>query len=341
MPNRCLYTGVIRTPWLAAALISLSSLSAGNTAYAETGCAASARYSNLACQFAAKDDLFTERARCMDSPGTDLDTCLDDAKAGEDGFDQALDECMNIFSAQREVCEATADAVHTPAFGMPFAGNFIDPLDIGVGTLPNPYFPLVQGNVWRLEGTFEEDGEQITEEITITVTDKIKLIDGIRCLVVRDVVTVDGELVEDTDDWFAQDANGNVWYCGEEVKDYETFDDDEPPLPELVSNDGSFKAGRDGDKGGMLLPYSPVVGEIIRLELSIGNAEDTLEILSIEGDETSPFADCNNQCLVTRDFSPLDPDVEENKYYAPGIGLVVEINLETGDRVELIEFMTQ
>lgn len=323
---------------LAVTALVLPALLLSNAAIAEIGCSASTRYSNLACQFAAKDDLFTDRAKCMDSPGMDLETCLDDV---DESFEEVLEECADIFYAQLEVCDATDDASHNPDFGPEYAGNFIDPLEIGISETPNTYLPLVQGNVWIFEGTFEEDGEQITETVTVTVTDKIKLIDGIHCLVVNDVVTVDGELVEDTDDWFAQDINGNVWYCGEEAKDYEIFEEDVPPLPELISDDGSFKAGRDGDKGGILLPNMPVIGDIFRQELSIGNAEDIIEIIGLEGDETSPFANCDGQCLVTRDFSPLDPDAEENKYYAPGIGLIVEINLEDDERVELIEFTTQ
>ena len=160
--------------------------------------------------------------------------------------------------------------MHNPPFGEDFADNFVDPLTIGTpgGPEPHPYLPLLQGSTWVYEGTFMEDGEEITEVITVTVTDKIKLIDGIRCLVVRDTVEVDGELIEDTDDWFAQDVDGNLWYCGEEVKDYETFDGDLPPIPELVAIDGSFKAGRDGDEAGILLPAVPVAGDIYRQEVS-------------------------------------------------------------------------
>jgi hypothetical protein len=306
-------------------------------AYAQAvGCSAAANASNLACSFAAKDDLFTERAICMDSPDDDLPTCLDEADAE---FDEVLDECSAILEAQIEVCDITDDAAHVPEFGAAFADNFVNPLDIGGAVEANPFFPLVQGNSWTYEGTFEEDGEMITETIVVTVLNETKSIDGITCLVVQDVVTIDGELVEDTDDWFAQDTDGNVWYCGEEVKDYETFEDDEPALPELISDDGSFKAGRDNDKGGILLPQTPVVGSIFRQELSVGNAEDIMEILAVDGDENAVAASCNAQCLVTRDFSPLDPEALENKYYVPGTGLILEIDIESGDRVELIDFV--
>ena len=324
-----IHTGAISTTLFIAVFFSANAIAAA------TGCSAAANASRLACDFAAKDDLFTARAICMDSPAEELSACL----AGtEQEFDEVLDECDEIFDAQSEVCELTADAAHLPAFGGDFVDNFVDPLQIGISVIPNPWFPLVQGNEWVYEGSFEEEGEVVTEIITVTVLNETKLVDGITCLVVRDVVEVDDELVEDTDDWFAQDLDGNVWYCGEEVKDYETFEGDEPPLPELVSDDGSFKAGRDGDKGGVLLPQAPEVGAIFRQELSVGNAEDVVEILAVDGDETAIAASCNSECLVTRDFSPLDPEANENKYYAPGIGLILEIDVNSGDRVELIEF---
>ncbi len=319
---------------LAAVLFAIMPFS-GDAVAAAVGCSAAANASNLACDFAAKDDLFTARAICRDSPDDDLLACFDDA---QQEFDDVLDECGEIFEAQLEVCDVTEDAAHLPEFGGDFADNFVDPLQIGVSVTPNPWFPLVQGNEWVYEGSFEEDGEVITETITVTVLNETKFVDGVTCLVVQDVVEVDGELVEDTDDWFAQDLDGNVWYCGEEAKDYETFEGDEPPLPELVSDDGSFKAGRDGDKGGVLLPQTPEVGALFRQELSIGNAEDVMEILAVDGDETAIAATCNAECLVTRDFSPLEPEANENKYYAPGVGLILEIDVSSGDRVELIEF---
>lgn len=314
-------------------------LLSGPGAHAQAiGCSAATNAASLACNFAAKDDLFAARAICMDSPDDDLATCLDNA---DSDYRDVLEECSGIHEAQVEVCDLTDDAAHTPEFGSDFAANFVDPLAIGVTVEPNPWFPLVQGNQWTYEGSFEEDGEIVTETIVVTVLNETKLIDGITCLVVRDVVEVDGELLEDTDDWFAQDLDGNVWYCGEEVKDYEWFDGDEPPLPELVSDDGSFKAGRDGDKGGVLLPFAPIVGDIFRQELSVGNAEDVIEILATDGDESAVAAACNALCLLTRDFSPLDPESQENKYYAPGTGLILEIDLETGDRVELVDFVVQ
>ena len=159
-----------------------------------------------------------------------------------------------------------------------------------------------------------------------------------KCRVVSDVVIEDDVVREDTDDWYAQDISGNVWYCGEEVKDFEIFEGDDPMEPELVSIDGSFKHGRDGDKAGILILANPQVGNAFRQEVSLGNAEDVVEVISIMGTESAPAAECMNNCLVTRDFTPLEPGAEENKYYAPGVGLIVEVSLDDGSRNELVEF---
>ncbi len=301
----------------------------------EIGCSASASLAYVGCTFSSRDDYFTERAKCLDQAGGDVGACFDAARVVLEGDDE---ECADVLEARATLCEALDDAPHEPAFGAAFAANFVDPLQIGVSVEANPYVPLTQGNRWVYEGTFEEDGEMVTETIVIDVLPETKLIDGITCVVVRDVVYVDDELVEDTDDWFAQDVDGNVWYCGEEVKDYEYTDGDQPSVPELVSDDGSFKAGRDGDKAGIQIPATPELGALFRQEVSISNAEDVIEVISVSASETSPAATCDGNCLVTRDFSPLDPGVEENKYYLPGVGRIVEINLESGARVELIEY---
>ena len=170
------------------------------------------------------------------------------------------------------------------------------------------------------------------------VTGDTKLIDGITCIVVIDTATEDGVVVETTDDWYAQDVDGNVWYCGEISENFEEFDGDETSDPELVDIDGSWKAGRDGAEPGMLLPFDPQVGDVFRQEFAQTDAEDAIEILAIDASEAAADGVCAGNCLMTRDFTPLEPDVEENKFYLPGTGLIVEVDLETGDRVELVSF---
>ncbi len=304
----------------------------------EMGCSAAARSLHLACGYDVREENFIRRAGCINTnDNAQADECLIEIAEERD---EDAEECEDVFAARLDLCEQLNDAPHEVSFGEDFADNFVDPRDIGGTVEPNPFFPLVAGNNWVYEGTSidEDDGEEVTETITVTVTDKVKLIEGILCVVVIDTAEEDGEIIESTNDWFAQDEDGDVWYCGEISQNFEFFDGDEPETGELVDIDGSWKSGRDSAKAGLLLPIEPVVGQVFRSELLNTDAEDAVEILSLEGTESSPVAACNANCLVTKDFSPLEPDAEENKYYLPGIGLIVEIDLESGERVELIEF---
>lgn len=301
-------------------------LLAGQRALAEPGCAASAHTQRLACEYDLRDDYFTASARCFDAT-TEDPSCFEDAEAD---FDDGLEECGEILEARLDLCESLDDATHDPGFGPDFAANFVDPLEIGSTVAPNPWIALVPGNVWEYEG----DGETITVE----VTPDTKLIDGITCIVVVDTAIEDDIVVEVTNDWYAQDTDGNVWYCGEISENFEEFDGDETEGPELVDIDGSWKAGRDGAEAGILLPFDPQPGDVFRQEFAQTDAEDAVEILAVDATEMAPGGSCDANCLMTRDFTPLEPDTEENKFYAPGIGLIVEVDLESGDRVELVSF---
>jgi len=215
-------------------------------------------------------------------------------------------------------------------------GDFDDPRD---PSHPNPYFPLAVGNTWEFQGGNERN--------TLEVLDRTKLIDEVPCIVVNDQVFRDGDLVEDTDDWYALAQDGDVWYCGEEVKDFESFDGDDPRLPELVSISGSFKAGRDGDKAGVIFQAAPEVGQSYLEEFSLGNAEDVTDVLSTShGLGADPELDrfvprdlvrllCDGDCVVTRNYSLLEPDVIAWKYYARGIGFFLEVKPESGEATQL------
>ena len=299
-------------------------------------CSASSSAMRGACEFDMLDDFFEGLALCADTSSVAIfDDCAVELALERE---ETLEDCGDIFDARVELCDDLDDAIHEPAFGEDFAANFVDPLEIGTTVTPNTYFPLVPGNRWVYEGTFlDDEGEQVTETITVVVTDKVKLIEGIACIVVNDVVGEDGEVIEDTDDWYAQDLDGNVWYCGEIAQEFETFEGDDPEQPELVELEGSWKAGRDGSEAGILVPGEPEVGDVIRNEVALGEAEDVIEILSLEGTEAVAAAACAGDCLVVLELTPLEPDAEEETYYAPGIGVILEIDLETGDRFELIE----
>jgi len=98
--------------------------------------------------------------------------------------------------------------------------------------------------------------------------------------------------------------------------------------------DGSWTGGVESAKVGIIMPINPVVGDVYRQEFALGDAEDMGEILSLTASESVPGASCTGDCVQTRDFSPLEPGVEAHKYYAPNIGVILEV--EDGDRVELI-----
>lgn len=190
---------------------------------------------------------------------------------------------------------------------------------------PNPYLPLVPGRTRHYRAETDEG----VETIAVTVTDQTREILGVTCVVVRDIVKLNDHVVEDTLDWLAQDRAGNVWYFGERVADY-----DEDGL--IASLDGSFQAGEEYAQAGILMPAVPLAGQFYRQEFFLGEAEDAFEILSLTESVTVPAGSFTG-CLKTEDFTPLEPDAEEFKYYARGMGRVLEINGQTGKRTELIE----
>jgi hypothetical protein len=291
-------------------------------------CSTAAVSLQQACAVDVLDDLFEGMAICTDIlDGDDRIDCMAEVDLA---VEETTDECDSVFDARLQLCEELGDVGHDPMFGEAFAANFVDPLEIGGTVTPNPWFPLVTGNRWVYAG----DGESID----VVVTSETKLIDGVTCVVVIDTASEDGVVIEITQDWYAQDVDGNVWYCGEIARNFEVFDGDDPETPELVDIEGSWKAGRDGAEPGILLPFDPQPGSVIRQEVHYGEAEDVIRIESLTETETSAGGSCDGDCLMTTDFTPLEPDVEENKFYAQGIGLIVEIDVETGDRVELTEF---
>jgi hypothetical protein len=288
-------------------------------------CARTARAVCLGCRNDARDDFWIEIAKCINVTDKDeRQECRADAR---DERAEINEECADQLEARMDLCDLVGPDRYDPDFD---PANFVDPNSIGSTVAPNPYLPLVVGNQWVYEG-----GD---ETVTVTVTDETKLIDGVTCRVVIDMAEEDGEVIEITDDWYAQDLDGNVWYCGEISQNFESFDGDDPEEPELVDIDGSFKAGREGAKPGILVLANPQVGDAYRQEVALGDAEDAVEVISITGTETVPAASCAGDCLVTSDFTPLEPGVEENKYYKMGVGVILEVDLESNERLELVDF---
>ncbi|MBI5500388.1 MAG: hypothetical protein HY907_09105 [Deltaproteobacteria bacterium] len=194
----------------------------------------------------------------------------------------------------------------------------IDPANF-VAVVDNPLYPLVPGTTYTYEA-----GD---ETIVVAVTNETKLVQGVTCIVVRDTVTVAGEVTEDTFDWYAQDRDGNVWYMGEDTKEYEDG--------VVVSTEGSWQAGVDGAKAGIIMKASPAVGDSYRQEYLPCEAEDEAEVIATDEPVTVP-AGSYLHCLRTHDSTRLEPALNEDKYYCPGIGVALEINLNTGGRLELV-----
>ena len=200
-----------------------------------------------------------------------------------------------------------------------------DPADF-VARVDNPYLPLVPGTTW----TYEATGGDVAETITVTVTDQTRVVAGVTTTVVHDeVVDADGALVEDTYDWYAQDRAGNVWYFGEDTTSY---DGDE------ISTEGSWEAGVNGAQAGVVMLARPRVGDGYQQEYDPGNAEDRAEVLSID-DQVVVGDTTYDDVVATVETTPLEPDLAEKKYYAPGIGAVLEETLTGGtERVVLTSF---
>lgn len=178
--------------------------------------------------------------------------------------------------------------------------------------------------------TFTEvDAEGVEQLVVVEVTDQTRDIAGITATVVHDQVTEDGELVEDTFDWYAQDAQGNLWYLGEDTKEYEGG--------EVVSTAGSWEHGVDGALAGIILPASVAAGQAFRQEYYAGEAEDNAMILSVSEFVAVAFGSFED-VIMTRDTTPLEPDILEYKFYAPGVGLVMALSVSPDfAREELIE----
>jgi hypothetical protein len=203
--------------------------------------------------------------------------------------------------------------------------------------IDNPYFPQEVGVIRTYRG--ETAGG--TEEIIIEVLDETRVVDGVTCRVVRDRAYLEGVLIEDTDDFFAQDDAGNVWYMGEEVDNY-NFDDAGNPIG--ITHEGSWEAGKDIAnlgviaKPGHVMKASPAAGQKYHQEYYVGEAEDEAEVVALNV-AVALVDGTSYSTLQTREFTRLEPDLNEYKYFAMGIGLVVEGTVDGDERIELVSIV--
>lgn len=231
-------------------------------------------------------------------------------------FSGGLEELGEVNEARLDLCGLTGGGIYDPDLD---EDEFVD----GVW---HPFLPLAVGNTW----VYEIDTDEGFEQITVTVTDETKCIDDIECIAVRDTVTLDGVFLEDTIDWYAQHQDGTVWYMGEISENF----DEEGTLEDI---DGSWRAGKDGGLPGIVMLADPRVGVTYRQELLLTEAEDAGTVLATDATITIGLGTFSG-CLLTADFTPIEPDALEHKYYAPGIGLVAEVDPKTGETLELVSF---
>lgn len=225
-----------------------------------------------------------------------------------------------------EVVELVASFDTDPSALMDFSvASFTAPTEID-----NPFLPLIPGDSL----TYTVDTDEGTETILVEVLEETRTVAGVTCVVVRDRVSLDGVLIEDTRDWFAQDDAGNVWYMGEIVVNYEY--DDEGNLEE-TNDDGSWETGVDGALPGIQMWAAPTAGQSYYQEFYADEAEDMALVVATGIDvhlsDGSTFADC----LQTIDWNPLEPETLEYKFYAPGIGMIKE--QVVGDDEEVVELV--
>src|SRR5436190_15249965 len=195
--------------------------------------------------------------------------------------------------------------------------------------IDNPYWPMPVGRSWHVHVS-NPQGESLQE--TITVLDRTKRIsDGVTGRVVRDIVYTQGKPTEITDDWYAQDKDGNIWYFGENTTsiDFKTGKKD---------SSGSFEAGQNGADAGIAMPAHPYAGETYREEYYKGHAEDRSTVIALDQQVEAPAGHFTG-AILTDDHSPIEPTVSEYKLYAKGVGTVVAVSVSgESEREDLVSY---
>jgi len=162
------------------------------------------------------------------------------------------------------------------------------------------------------------------------VTDKTREVAGVKARVIHDAVRKNGRLVEDTYDWYAQDRAGNIWYLGEDTKEFENG--------KVTTTAGSWEAGLDGAQAGVIVPANPRVGTSYRQEYYAGQAEDAARVLSLDEQAEVPLGHFTG-ALLTKDYTRLQPKMLEYKLYARGVGPVMTVGVSGGAGTEeLVRF---
>lgn len=239
-----------------------------------------------------------------------------------------LSACGNGGDASDNALQPSGDRDVSSASDLPEGDEPVDLDPAGfTADIDNPWWPMEPGTRWTYR-EIDEEREEL-EVVVVVTTETREIANGITARVVRDTVTMDGEIVEDTFDWYAQDDQGNVWYLGEDTAEFEDG--------EIVTRSGSFEAGVDGALPGIVMPADPRPGLRYRQEYAAGEAEDNGEILALDQMVEVPY-DQFDGALLTADTDALEPDVLEYKLYVRDIGPVLALGISGGaGREELVD----
>jgi hypothetical protein len=222
-----------------------------------------------------------------------------------------------LYTACKKDPVRVIDSAYNPDLSL---SKFADPTNF-----TNPYFPLESEKIYK----YENQTTAGLEKGEILISTDTKIVQNITCAVVHDRVWLNDILIEDTYDWFAQDNDGNVWYFGEDVKNYNSDGS-------LLDKDGSWEAGVGSAKAGIIMLANPIVGSKYREEYLFNEAEDEAEIVATGATVTTPAGTFTN-CIKTRNFTALEPDIEENKWYAPKFGLVKTLKIPDNETDVLVK----
>ena len=274
-------------------------------------CRLTAQTALRSCQVGAQSDFLLVLGKCDNvSDLAQRKACRQQASAD---LKSALVQCTAQHSVRRRACRPLGGQPYDPVID---PRNFVDKID-------NPHFPLVPGTVF----VYESQTSVGLVHTEFFVTHNTKQILGVTTVEVHDTVTTNGELTEDTLDWLAQDKDGNVWYFGENT---EELINGRP-----TSLDGTFVAGENNARPGIIMEAHPAIGDFYRQEFDLGNAEDFAAVDNLSETVTVAAGTFTN-CLRTLETTPLEPDLHEAKWYAPGVGNVLTQDLDTGEKSELI-----
>jgi len=277
-------------------------------------CSQTSQHALDSCRAAAQSEYTLTLGNCDNIPNSAARRqCRDQALTT---LHEAQQTCQAQFAARMQLCSVLGGEPYNPV---------IDPANFG-GPIDNPYFPLEPGRTLIYEA-HTPDG--LKRNDVTTTHDTVEIL-GVTCVQVHDVVYLDGSVIEDTLDWFAQDHEGNVWYFGENTLSIEGG--------LVVSVEGTFTAGINGAKPGIIMEAHPAIGDAYRQEFVLGSGEDTEEVVGLEKTVRVPYGTFEH-CLEIKETTALEPDVIVHDFYAPGIGPVM--SLESGERLELIQIVNK